>query len=182
MSGFGIMLGIEDPRDRWGSDLGSTYTMPDIIAAITASQASLGWQAVGRLGAARSAGGVYGVAGSLTIKLDAIAPGDALRLRRLRHGHGVRRHAAALRSNGETMWTAFASFQHYFSPTVSAALTGTYASDSTAGSTAWGIGANLVWAPVTGFSANLQGTTRSSRAARRTVGSQGRGQARLVVA
>src|SRR5690606_41319070 len=38
MSGFGIMLGIEDPRDRWGSSLSTSYNMPDLIAAVTASQ------------------------------------------------------------------------------------------------------------------------------------------------
>jgi len=158
MSGFGIMLGIEDPRDRWGTSLSTTYTMPDIVAAITASQATwdgkltAGWAQIGT-------GGVYGVAGSLTFKLDAIAPGDALRIAGA-FGTGVPflGMPGGIGVNGNTMWTAFASFQHYFSPTVSAALTGTYAADSTAGTSAWGIGANLVWAPVTGFSTKLQGT------------------------
>ena len=36
-SGFGIMLGVEDPRDRWGTDLDETYSMPDLIVAATAS-------------------------------------------------------------------------------------------------------------------------------------------------
>jgi hypothetical protein len=35
-SGFGVMLGIEDPRARWGTN--ETDSMPDLVAAVTMSQ------------------------------------------------------------------------------------------------------------------------------------------------
>jgi hypothetical protein len=41
ISGFGLILALEDPRDRWGSS--ETNDIPDLVAAVTASGA--GWDA-----------------------------------------------------------------------------------------------------------------------------------------
>jgi hypothetical protein len=153
-SGFGLMFGIEDPRDRWGTDLASTYSMPDLIAAATVSQ--------GHVSAKLSAGfadlaigNVYGVNGSVTVKLDALAPGDAIRFNAA-YGTGKSFVGGPLATNGTASWTAFASFQHYFAPTLSGAVTVSYA--NAGGVTQWAGGANLVWKPYAGFSTTVQGT------------------------
>ena len=166
MSGFGIMLGIEDPRDRWGTSLPVDYNMPDLIAAVTASQAN--WD--GKLSAGFSdlgGGSVYGINAGITIGLDGIAPGDKLRLN---GAFGTGASYVGYGYNHSNNWSVFASFQHFWSPTLSSALTGSYGStDSGSGSNTWGVGANLVWAPVAGFSAKLEGTyTKASTASQGT--------------
>jgi len=156
MSGFGIMLGIEDPRDRWGSSLSTSYNMPDLIAAVTASQGT--WDGKLSVGFADTgAGSVYGINAGITIGLDGIAPGDKLRLNAA-YGTGPSFVGGPVAGLGQATWSAFASFQHFWSPTLSSAITGSYSNNTVTANSAWAAGANLVWAPVSGFSATLQGT------------------------
>jgi hypothetical protein len=172
MGGFGLMLGIEDPRDRWGTSLTNptfadgadipgfnSYSMPDIIAAITASQGN--WDAKVSAGFAQLGsyygGSVWGVNAGLTVKLDSIAPGDQFRINGA-VGTGTSFVGAPTGGggvNGATQWSAFASFQHFWSPTLSSALTGAVYDPGTP-ATSWALGGNLVWAPVAGFEASGQ--------------------------
>jgi len=161
MSGFGLALGIEDPRDRWGTSLGTSYSMPDIVAAATLSQGA--WDAKVSAGFSQIAGmSVFGVAGNVTIKLDAIAAGDAVRFGGA-FGTGasyVDGQAGALAAtgravNGASNWSAYATFQHFFTSALSTAWSFGYLSNGTAGS--WQAGGNLVWVPVTGLQAKIQG-------------------------
>jgi hypothetical protein len=162
MGGFGLMLGVEDPRDRWGTSLGYDINMPDIIAAITASQGN--WDAKVSAGFTGNVfgpgyfyGSVWGVNAGLTVKLDTIAPGDKFRINGA-VGTGtsyVGAPAGGGGANGTTQWSAFASFQHFWSPTLSSALTGAVY-DPGPGATTWALGGNLVWAPVSGFEASGQ--------------------------
>jgi hypothetical protein len=156
-SGFGLMLGIEDPRDRWGSSLAETYTVPDIIVAATASQGH--WDGKLSAGFAQlgpGIGSVYGVNAGVTIKLDGIAPGDQLRLNAA-YGTGASFVGGPQAVNGQASWSAFASFQHFWTAQLSSAITGSYSSNTVSGVNQWAAGANLVWAPVSGFSAKLEG-------------------------
>ena len=62
---------------------------------------------------------------------------------------------------GGSVWSALASFQHFWTPQLSTAISADYANMSgavvgTSGSK-WQAAINLVWAPVTGFSAGLEG-------------------------
>jgi hypothetical protein len=168
MSGFGLMLAVEDPRDRWGSHLDYGYSIPDIIGAVTLAQGH--WDA--KISAGYTQGGGYwygglsgwGVQAGLTATLDAIAPGDQFRI------------AGAFSSNafcfvnssycgssgGEgTSWSAYASFKHYWQPNLYTGITGAYASMGN-GSTQWKAAANLVWSPVTNFEAGIQGLYTST--------------------
>jgi hypothetical protein len=151
MGGFGIMLGIEDPRDRWGTALGFEYSMPDIIAAVTASQGN--WDAKLSGGFADLYyGSVWGANLGITVKLDSIAPGDQFRI------NGAVGTGSSFVGGGSdyyTNWSAFASFQHFWSPTLSSAITGSYLNDGDDSNT-WAVGGNLVWAPVSGFEASAQ--------------------------
>jgi hypothetical protein len=153
MGGFGIMLGIEDPRDRWGTALSATYNMPDIVAAVTASQDQ--WDGKLAVGFAQiGAGSAWGVLAGATIKLGSIAPGDLLRIQAA-YGNGSYTYKTVTGTNDT--WSIYAGFKHFWSARWSSVLEGSYASQPTASTSMWTAGANLVWAPVTGFSAALQG-------------------------
>jgi hypothetical protein len=154
MSGFGIQLGIEDPRDRWGTSLSSSYSMPDIVAAITVAQGH--WDGKLSVGYGQtSAGSGFGVQAGLTIKLNEIAKGDKLGLKAAWAQSQVGGFAGAGVNPTGSVWMASASFLHFWSPTVSSAVGVTYQNRSwvTAGANRWQAAINLVWAPVTGFSA-----------------------------
>jgi hypothetical protein len=158
MSGFGVMLGIDDPRDRWGTDLSFSYAMPEIVAAVTASQAH--WDGKLSVGFAETTfGSGFGVQAAVTIKLNEIAKGDALRLKAAWAQSQVAKFTnnAASNSAGGSVWSALASFQHFWSPEVYSAVTFSYYLPSSAANS-WSLAANLVWAPVTGFFAGVEGT------------------------
>ena len=58
---------------------------------------------------------------------------------------------------GGSVWSALASFQHFWSPQLSSAVSFDFQSIQ-AGTTAtqWQAAGNLVWAPVTGFMAGVE--------------------------
>ena len=165
MSGFGIQLAIEDPRDRWGTDLSSSYSMPNIVGNITMSQGH--WSAKLSGGFAETKAGCgFGAQLGTTIKLDQIAPGDALMLKAAWAQNQVASFAAStgpsVGSNG-SVWSAAASFQHFWAPTLKSAVTWQYYNqEASAGTVAvaaanmYSIVGNLVWAPVTNFYAGVE--------------------------
>ncbi len=155
MSGFGLQLAIEDPRDRWGTSLGTTYTMPNIVGAITMSQAT--WDAKLSAGYAETTyGSGFGVQLAGTFKLDSIAPGDKLLLKAAWAQSAVWKFAASSGAAGGAgdVWSAAASFQHFWSPTLSSAVTFQYFNQGASGYQASG---NLVWSPVANFYAGVEG-------------------------
>jgi hypothetical protein len=173
MSGFGVMLGIEDPRDRWGSGLSASYSMPNIVAAITASQAhwdgklSFGW-------AETTSGSGFGVQAAATIKLNEIAKGDALVLKAAWAQGQVASWADGsgnVYGNGTSVWMVLGSFKHFWTPQLSSAITASWTdrpSNAVGGGTTTGdvfqTKFNLVWAPVTNFFAGIEGAYVKSQA------------------
>ena len=147
LSGFGIAVSIEDPRDRWGSSLATSYSIPDIVA-----KASYGmgiWNAeVAAIYTTPASGGQYGVNGDVTVKLDMIAAGDKLRIGGAYGSDGRLVGGAAADS-----WSAYVTLTHYLTSALSASASFAYLSSG-----AYQGGANLVWVPVTGLSAKIQGT------------------------
>lgn len=162
MSGFGLALAVEDPRDRWGTSLSSTYSMPDIIGALTWSQGKWSGQLSGGFGET-AAGSGFGAQIGTTVKLDSIAPGDQLLLKAAWAQSEVPAFAATTGPTvaaGGSVWSAAASFQHFWSPTLSSAVTFQYFDESGTSSynyNAYSVVGNLVWAPVTGFYAGVEG-------------------------
>ncbi len=162
MSGFGIQLAIEDPRDRWGTDLSSSYSMPDIVGNISMSQGA--WSAKLSGGFAETSyGSGFGIQLGATIKLDQIAPGDKLLLKAAWAENQVSGFAVSglgLASDG-SVWSAAASFQHFWAPNLSSALQFQYydqeAGPGLAATNAYEIAGNLVWSPVTNFYAGIEG-------------------------
>jgi hypothetical protein len=164
MSGFGVQLAIEDPRDRWGTSLSSSYSMPNIVGAVTMSQGH--WDGKLSLGFAETTyGSGFGGQIATTIKLDSIAPGDKLRLKAAFAQNEVWKFASSKGAAGDAsghVWSALASFQHFWTPTLSSAVTFDYYNTSGAAVTAsnrsaYQIYGNLVWSPVTGFMAGVEG-------------------------
>jgi len=164
MSGFGVMLAIEDPRDRWGTDLSATYHMPNIIAAVTAAQGH--WDAKLSVGWAETTSGTgFGAQIATTIKLDELAKGDKLMLKAAWAQGQVGAWAdapTAVYANGSSVWSVVASFQHFWTGQLSTAITAGYTdrplTTSAGFGDIWQVRANLVWAPVTGFAAGIEGS------------------------
>ncbi len=157
MSGFGIQLAIEDPRDRWGTSLSSSYSMPNIVGNITMSQGHWSAKLSGGFAETRFGSG-FGAQLATTIKLDSIAPGDQLLLKTAWAQNQVWKFAGGP-SGGTTgsTWSAAASFQHFWAPTLSSAVTWQYYNKSAGGPNAYSIVGNLVWSPVTNFFAGVEG-------------------------
>jgi hypothetical protein len=163
--GFGIMLGIEDPRERWGTALvdgKDEYSMPDITGAITVAGGHVNAKLTAGFGAIEDKWNgswdnefVYGVAGTVEAVMDQFsimaggAFGTGLPFVGAGHPVGV---------NGANNWQAFVSAKFQATPAFSVA--GTYAmagTDAGSGLTATAGGAKLVWAPVAGFQAYAEG-------------------------
>jgi hypothetical protein len=162
MSGFGIQLAIEDPRDRWGTTLDESYDMPAIVGNISFAQGPWSAQLSGGF-VETVAGSGFGAQIGTTIQLDQIAPGDKLMLKAAWAQNEASRFAVSGADVDEegNIWSAAASFQHFWAPNLSSAVTFQYYDQSgglvVVDDNAYEIGANLVWAPVTGFIAGVEG-------------------------
>ena len=154
--GFGIAFGIEDPRDRFGSDLDADFSLPNFVAAITASRAN--WDGQLSAGFAETYyGSGFGIQAAATFKLDTIAPGDRLRLK----AAWAQSEVASFADSdwwswpGESALSALASFQHFWTSQWSSALTFSYAANPGYYSQ-YQVYGNLVWSPVPGFLAGAE--------------------------
>jgi len=158
-AGFGLALGIEDPRETWGSDLPPTWSMPLITGKVTASQAM--WSGAISGGFVQlNAGTSWGVDGQITINLDSIAVGDKLRFNAAYGDNAFIGGGAYLTDPDPATnsgWSAFVSFNHMWSPTLKSGLNYSYIQRSNGGTTGWWAGADLVWTPYVGFAAKLAG-------------------------
>jgi hypothetical protein len=165
--GFGLALGIEDPRDRFGTSLDTTYSMPNIVGALTVSQANWDGQLSAGYAETRYGGG-FGIQAAATFKLDSIAPGDAIRLKAAWAQGEVASFADSSYTAlpGDSIWSALASFQHFWTPQLSSAVTFGYSDNGYNDVQKYQIFGNLVWSPVSGFMAGAEvGYSKSSSVA-----------------
>lgn len=161
-AGFGIYLGIEDPRERWGTELADSYSMPDLTGAVTFSgghwsgKITAGWADLWD-------GGVYGVTGQLVANMDAIGTGSKVMVG---GGFGTGSDFVGkdvpIFSNYNQNWTAYISALWQATPTIGIAGSFAYAaSDWTTingdSASATSGGAKLIWTPVSGFEAYAEG-------------------------
>jgi hypothetical protein len=147
MNGFGIAIALEEPNYAIDTGTYDAYynfwsAMPDIVAALTFSNASFD----GKISFVYSdyltqsysvfpgSSAAWAVAAGVVIKLDSIAPGDALLLKAAYGnalpyviGNGFAFHGDHDVWPGQSAWSAMASFKHYFAPNLYASLTGNYA-------------------------------------------------------
>jgi hypothetical protein len=194
MSGFGLQLAIEDPRDAWGGNLSSSYSTPNIVGNITMSQGNWSSKLSGGFGET-NAGSGFGAQLGMTFKLDQIAPGDNLVLKGAWAQNEVATFASTTDGStagesavnpltGGSAWSFLAGLQHFWAPTLSSSFTFDYmnqgagtspahtmaffnipiAAAPKAGFNQYSVFGNLVWAPVTNFSAGAEvGYTKSSQ-------------------
>jgi hypothetical protein len=158
MNGFGLAIALEEPNydahpgvpaegytifgDPYYLSYDSYSAMPDIVAALTFSNASFD----GKVSFVYSdyltrvyenyddSQAAWAVAAGVVIKLDAIAPGDALLLKAaygtalpyiIGNGFGFNWENDVW--PGQAAWSVMASFKHYFAPNFYASITGNYA-------------------------------------------------------
>jgi hypothetical protein len=147
MNGFGLAVALEEPNYSLDTGTYDEYydaysSMPDIVAALTFSNAT--FQA--KISFVYSdfltrdyqvfpdGGAGWAVAGGVVIKLDSMAPGDALLLKAAYGtalpyilGGGFAFHGDHDIWPGQTAWSLMGSFKHYFAPNFYASITGNYA-------------------------------------------------------
>ncbi len=142
MNGFGVMIALEEPDDNvfdsqhWGWE----SAMPDVVAALTWSNAMMDGKVsfVYSQGLNKSAnynnppdwdGGGWAVSAGVVFKLDSISPGDKLLLKAV-YGDNAWPYVLG-QGNYPTaygwMWSAMASFTHFFAPNFSTNITVNYA-------------------------------------------------------
>jgi hypothetical protein len=149
-AGFGLALGIEDPRETWGTSLPTSWSMPLITGAITASSGSVaGFLSAGFVQLASTT--AWGVSGKVDIGIGA---NDKLRLI---GAYGDAKFVGGGSDGTNNGWSAIASFQHLFSSKLAFDIDYSYLHPSGGGSDAWLTAADLVWTPYSGFSAKIRG-------------------------
>ena len=184
MSGFGLQLAIEDPRDRWGTNLSASYSMPNVVGNMSWSAGN--WSSKLSGGFAETyAGSGFGAQLGMDFKLDAIAPGDVLRLKGAWAQNEVSSFASTTDGSdpgtlgvpvlmGGSTWSFLASYQHFWASNLASAVTFDYMNQSAGTAPAYTSGAftqpaaagggfsqysiygNLVWSPVTNFMAGAE--------------------------
>ncbi len=140
--GFGLMLSIEDPVDRWGSD--SSFNTPDIIGAWKLKQ--VGWDAKFSAGFADlSDGTAWAVQAGATFDLKAIAEDDKFRFKVGAGGAPAGTGNAFLGCDGGGVCTyAMASLRHYWTSALSSAITYAF-NDHGSDPDSYSVAGNLVW-------------------------------------
>jgi len=151
----GLALGIEDPRESFGTSLPTSYSLPLIDGNIT--WAGTHWSGFLSGGFTQLAlGNSWGIDGQLTFDFDANnhlivngAYGDNAFI-----GGGLPTTGYSPANNG---WSAFASLRHSFATTLRTDWDFSYLQPSGGGASTTAIGGDLVWLPYAGFRAKLGG-------------------------
>lgn len=153
--GIALALGIEDPRETFGSSLPDNYSLPLIDGNLTFSGSN--WSAFISAGYTQVNGGFfpgassssYGVSGSLTVNFD---PSNAVMLEGS-WGDGPFNGAGGSANGRNNGYAAFLSLQHYFSKTLRTDWDFSYGRPAgpTSGpsetDSVTAIGGDLVWLP-----------------------------------
>jgi hypothetical protein len=125
MNGFGVMVALEQPA--WWQYQSS---MPDVIAALTWSNAMMD----GKVSFVYSDGlstyaddSAWAVSAGVVLKLDSISHGDKLLLKAAYGNDATPYVLGSYYTGWGTMWSAMASFTHFFAPNFSTNITVNYA-------------------------------------------------------
>jgi hypothetical protein len=143
INGFGLVLALERPQDRWGSS--ASNDLPDLVAALSAS--GTGWEAaVSFLYSDQTVDSLWGVEG--TVEFDVW--GDSLQLAALFADDGS--------SGGSTSdllvedgWAVLVSYQHNWSSNLYSAVTFEYLDDDNTGVDGWGAQFTTAFSPASGL-------------------------------
>jgi hypothetical protein len=157
MGGYGFSVAVGDPRDRWGSKLPTTYSVPEITAAMTA-RGSWGDLKVAAGVIQSKVGWVWGVQGGVTLKADAISKGDQFVIN---GGIGtgscfVYDGGSCYAVDGSLSWAALAGFKHVINSMWQVNIGGSYLG-AAGKADLWSASANVVWEPVDDFTVDIRG-------------------------
>ena len=129
MNGFGVMIALEEPDD-WKYE----SAMPDVVAALTWSNAMMDAKvsfvysdslaSYYETESEPHVSGGWAVSAGVVLKLDSIAPGDKLLLKAA-YGVNAGPYVLGYLDDGR-MWSAMASFTHFFAPNFSTNITVNY--------------------------------------------------------
>jgi hypothetical protein len=149
-SGFGVMLGVEDPR-YWASS--ETDSMPDVVGAVTFSQGP--WDAKVSFGVADLTTGTgWGVQGAATVKLDQMGAGDQFRVKAAYASDAYNFVSQGSNQGVGDYWSVLATFQAFFTPQVYAAATFDYLNGP--GFDVWQATGQLAYTPVHNFEVGVE--------------------------
>ena len=143
INGFGLVLALERPTDRWGSSW--TSEMPDLVAAISAS--GTGWDAaVAFLYSDQNVDSFWAVQG--TVEFDVW--GDSLQLAALFADDGSSGVTASdlLVEDG---WAVLVSYQHNWSSNLYSAVTFEYFDEDNTGVDGWNAQFTTAFSPASGL-------------------------------
>lgn len=164
-STLGFTLGIEDPRESFGSALPDSYSLPLITGNVTfggtswAGFLSAGYTQINS--STNNSGSSWGIDGELTFDIGTM---DHLRINGsygdnpfIGGGSYASTPVAAPSFGSNNGWSAFASFQHMFSNTFRTDWDFSYLKFAGPSSqpSVYAIGADLVWLPYAGFKAKV---------------------------
>jgi len=148
--GWGVAVGLEDPRERALSSNPATMDFPDIAARLTGNFGVISGQLSAGYGS-RLFNDTWGVQLGLTADLSSISAGDQLRVVAAWSDTGPEWVSGNLADDGTgTYWAAMASFTHVFNPNWGASIFGSYASGPISGD-AWQAAFVAQFTPVTNF-------------------------------
>jgi hypothetical protein len=142
MNGFGLVIAVEDPSDRWATS--ETNDMPDLVAAISAS--GTGWDAaVSFLYADLALDSQIAVQG----KIEFDVWGDQLLLGALWADNGANVDGGRL--DVEDGWSVVASYQHNWSSNLYSAATFHYEDSDDIPGEGWDVAFTTAFSPASGL-------------------------------
>ncbi|MGH9897170.1 MAG: porin, partial [bacterium] len=145
INGFGLVLALERPQDRWGSS--ASEDLPDLVAALSSSGS--GWDAsVAFIYSDQEADSLWGVQGNLEIEVW----GDQLQLGALFADDGSSGDSESdfLTEDG---WAVLVSYQHNWSSNLYSAITFQYWEDDNPGAPpdGWNAQFTTAFSPASGL-------------------------------
>jgi hypothetical protein len=156
MNGFGVMIALEEPDDNVfdQQDWGYPSAMPDIVAAVTWSNAMMDGKVSFVYSDSLSSwadDNAWAASAGVVLKLDSISPGDKLLLKAAYGNHAAPYVLGDFYAFSNEyygwMWSAMASFTHFFAPNFSTNITVNYADAEYWSRGAWQGSFNISYSP-----------------------------------
>jgi hypothetical protein len=147
-----VMIALEEPDGAPAPGHANwkyASSMPDVVAALTWSNAMMDGKVSFVYSDAfseASNNSAWAVSAGVVIKLDSVSPGDKLLLKAV-YGQDIFPYVLGAYSAYGSMWSAMASFTHFFAPNFSTNITVNYGDADSWSRGAWQGSFNLSYSP-----------------------------------